>query len=33
MRSSMTVFCAARISTLNIATGSHGGRPPLVPSE
>ena len=32
MRASLTVFCAARISTLNIATGSQDGRPPLPPS-
>ena len=29
MRASLTVFCAARIGTLNIATGSPDGRPPL----
>jgi len=33
MRSSMTVFCAARISILNIVTGSSGGRSPFVLSE
>jgi hypothetical protein len=29
----ITVHCAARINTLNIATGSYGGRPPFAPSE
>lgn len=33
IRASLTLFCAAKISTLSIATGSYGGRPPFIPSE
>jgi hypothetical protein len=32
IRASATLFCAAKTSTLSIATGSYGGRPPFAPS-